>query len=80
MCTIVRYDPQYNIIKVVVGGGELEEGKVSELDFFWFFAYISKYVNTVVGTKKPGAKIFFFNTATAVQLTFQNVAVCPIKR
>lgn len=34
MCTIVRYDPQYNIIKVVLGGGELEEGKVSEHDFF----------------------------------------------
>lgn len=36
LCTIVRYDPQYNIIKVVVGGGELEKGKVPELNFFGF--------------------------------------------
>lgn len=40
-CKLVRlftYDSWYNILKVVKGGGDLEEGEVPEHYFILFFA------------------------------------------
>lgn len=45
--TLVGCDSKYNILKVVKGRGDFEEGEVSERGCIWGFAKISKCMNCI---------------------------------
>lgn len=50
--TIVGCDSKYNILKVVKGGGDFEEGEVSERGCIWGFTDISKCMNRIENNVK----------------------------